>query len=218
MHACTHDKSHTIFRTHSDAHHSVNTLQLYYNSIMKICDILQRDITFQRCSLKCGHWSMTAVQMASIPPNCEPMPSMSIIKKNRIAHKCGIGIRSTASGYAMKAKPGPDWTTSATGTFRLCAIKPIIEKTAKPAKIAVKTFVADTTNVSMWQLCLNCNDDVVNNWVMSSACDENMQAVKKQQKISWKMMEEALLRTNTNKNTRSTRKPRFRGLATQIES
>lgn len=117
---------------------------------------MRANFTFQWWPLKCGHWSMTAVQMASIPPNCEPMPSMNIIKKKSIAHKRGIGINSTASGYAMNARPGPDCTTSPTGTFRLCAIKPITENTAKPAKIAVNTFVADTINASIWQLLRNC--------------------------------------------------------------
>lgn len=73
-----------------------------------------------------------------------------------MAHKCGIGIKSTASGYAMNAKPGPFWTTSDTCTSKLWAINPITENTAKPANIAVNTFVNDTTTVSEWQLFLNC--------------------------------------------------------------
>lgn len=99
---------------------------------------------------------MTAVQMASMPPNCEPMPSTNIIKKKTIAHKCRSGINSTASGYAMNARPGPCCTVSATGTSKLCAMKPMIENTAKPAKIAVNTFVNDTTMASVCELFLNC--------------------------------------------------------------
>lgn len=84
-----------------------------------------------------------------MPPNCDPMPRINIIKKNEMAQKCCSGIRRTASGYAMNASPGPDWTTSGTSTSKLCAIKPVIEKTAKPAYIAVNTFVSDTTSVSV---------------------------------------------------------------------
>lgn len=98
---------------------------------------------------------MIAVHNASMPPNCEPMPKMNIIKKNETAHKCGNGIISTASGYAINAKPGPDCTTSATSTSKFCAMKPIIENTAKPANIAVNALVSDTITVSKWQLFLN---------------------------------------------------------------
>lgn len=90
-----------------------------------------------------------AVQIASMPPNCDPMPRINIIKKNSMAHKCGNGIKSTASGYAINARPGPDCTTSATGTSILCAINPSIANTAKPANMAVNTFVADIINVSL---------------------------------------------------------------------
>ena len=46
----------------------------------------------------------------------DPKPRINIMKKKRIAHSCGNGIKSTASGYVMKVNPGPDATTSSTGT------------------------------------------------------------------------------------------------------
>lgn len=50
---------------------------------------------------RCGHFSVTARHSASMPPNCDPMPNINIITKNRTAHNCGNGINSTASGYAL---------------------------------------------------------------------------------------------------------------------
>ena len=35
------------------------------------------------------------------------IPSRRSMKKNKMAHKVEIGIWQTASGYAMKARPGP---------------------------------------------------------------------------------------------------------------
>lgn len=58
-------------------------------------------VTRQWWSIRCGHLSVIARHNASIPPNCEPMPNINIITKNKIAHSCGNGISSTASGYAI---------------------------------------------------------------------------------------------------------------------
>lgn len=57
----------------------------------------------------------------------------------------------------MKASPGPDSTTSDTGTSMLWAIKPSTAKTENPAYIQVNTLVNDTKTASVWQLFLYCN-------------------------------------------------------------
>lgn len=55
----------------------------------------------------------------------------------------------------MNANPGPFCTTSETSTCKLFAMNPSIPNTANPQKMAVKTFINDTTSVSEWQLFLN---------------------------------------------------------------
>jgi hypothetical protein len=69
--------------------------------------------------------------------------------KNRIAQSWGRGMRSTASGYVMNARPGPDETTSFTDTPLSLARKPSMAKTTKPAKMAVSVFATDTMNASL---------------------------------------------------------------------
>lgn len=77
------------------------------------------------------------------------MPRVKSMIKNRIAQSWGRGMRSTASGYVMKARPGPDETTSFTDTPLSLARKPSIANTTKPANIAVSMFVTDTKNASL---------------------------------------------------------------------
>jgi hypothetical protein len=77
------------------------------------------------------------------------MPRVKSMIKNRIAQSRGRGMRSTASGYVMKARPGPDETTSFTDTPLSLARKPSIANTTKPANIAVSMFVTDTKNASL---------------------------------------------------------------------
>lgn len=55
----------------------------------------------------------------------------------------------------INARPGPLCTTSETSICRLFAMNPSMPNTAKPQKMAVNTFMSDTTSVSVWQLFLN---------------------------------------------------------------
>lgn len=87
---------------------------------------------------------MIDVLIIWIPPNCDPRPRINIMMKNKIAHNCGRGIKSTASGYVIKVNPGPDATTVSIGTFMLFDKNPKIAKTTNPANTAVPKFVKDT--------------------------------------------------------------------------
>lgn len=87
------------------------------------------------------------------------MPNMNIIMKNNTAHSCGNGMRSTASGYAINASPGPCVTTSWISTPIECAMKPKMAKIEKPAKTAVKALVIETATASKWELLLKLLND-----------------------------------------------------------
>ena len=76
--------------------------------------------------------SVVAVIIASIPTKQESNPKSRTMKKKHTAQNCGQGMRATARGYAMKAKPGPDSATSAIGRPRSWAMKPRMEKMANP--------------------------------------------------------------------------------------
>ena len=79
-----------------------------------------------------------------------PSPSTKSMKKNKTAQSCGmVGMRRMASGYTMKASPGPSLTTSVTATPCWAARKPITVNTAKPANTAVKRLVTDTMMASL---------------------------------------------------------------------
>lgn len=77
------------------------------------------------------------------------MPRVKSMMKNRRAQSWGRGMRRTASGYVMKARPGPDETTSFTDTPLSFARKPSIANTTKPANIAVSMFATDTKIASL---------------------------------------------------------------------
>lgn len=77
------------------------------------------------------------------------MPRMKSMKKNRIAQRFGSGIRTTASGYAMKANPGPLWTTSLIGICIWLARKPSTGNSTKPANTDVSRFVMVTKTASL---------------------------------------------------------------------
>ena len=68
---------------------------------------------------------------------CEPNPSKTSMKKKTAANNCPAGNVVTASGYMMKASPGPPVATCEMSTFRSCATEPMYEKRTKPAKMLV---------------------------------------------------------------------------------
>lgn len=78
-----------------------------------------------------------------------PRPRMNNMTKNRTAQTLGIGIRTTASGYAIKARPAPLWITSSIGTPIWRARNPMMEKITNPAKIDVSRFVRVTKSASL---------------------------------------------------------------------
>ena len=63
-----------------------------------------------------------------------PTPSVKSIRKKRTEKSCGTKSNlAIASGYEMKASPGPLFTTSCTGTFNSAARLPRIENIVNPA-------------------------------------------------------------------------------------
>lgn len=78
-----------------------------------------------------------------------PMPRMNSMTKNNTAQRLGNGIRATASGYAMKARPAPLLITSSIGMPIWRARNPIMEKITNPAKIDVARFVNVTIIASL---------------------------------------------------------------------
>lgn len=77
------------------------------------------------------------------------MPRMKSMKKNRTAQRFGRGIRTTASGYAMKANPAPLWTTSLIGICISFAKNPRMENITKPANSEVSRLVKVTKIASL---------------------------------------------------------------------
>lgn len=77
------------------------------------------------------------------------MPRMNSMTKNNTAQRLGNGIRATASGYAMKARPAPLLITSSIGMPIWRARNPIMEKITNPAKIDVARFVNVTIIASL---------------------------------------------------------------------
>ena len=59
------------------------------------------------------NWSQTAEITVSKAPNMEPSARVINIRKNRAEKKLEPNILVTASGYAIKARPGPPFTTYA---------------------------------------------------------------------------------------------------------
>ena len=107
------------------------------------------------CLLVVGHWSMIAEVTASVIPNCVSSPSVRIMVKKRKDHKGANGNSAKAAGYAINVRPGPELTTSPTGTPKLCAMKPTMEKITKPEKTEVAQLETLTTRASRRQLLEN---------------------------------------------------------------
>ena len=55
-----------------------------------------------------GNSSVKALRTHSIMENCEPKPRVSIMMKKKTDHSGATGIFDSASGYTMKARPGPE--------------------------------------------------------------------------------------------------------------
>lgn len=66
------------------------------------------------------------------------IPSVNNIRKNKIAQNGPPGKFAAASGYVIKARPGPAANTLSTPDFVMFAINPMMPKTAKPAIKLVK--------------------------------------------------------------------------------
>ena len=64
-------------------------------------------------------------------------------------HSGGNGILATAAGYAIKANPDPESTTSLTSTPISLAMKPNMLKMTKPAKTEVAQFAVATIIASL---------------------------------------------------------------------
>ena len=79
----------------------------------------------------------------------ESIPNVMSIEKNKMDHRGGIGILATAAGYAMKARPDPESTTSVTGTLISEAMKPRILKMTKPAKTDVMQLAMEIIIASL---------------------------------------------------------------------
>ena len=69
--------------------------------------------------------------------------------KKRIAHNGEMGSLVTRSGYAIKARPVPPFTTSLTSTPNSFAKNPRIENIANPAKTDVRQLPKHTIIVSL---------------------------------------------------------------------
>ena len=92
---------------------------------------------------------MMAVVKVSTKANMESRPRVSSMAKNRNDHNGETGILDTASGYAMKAKAGPLFTTSFTSCPVCSAINPKIEKITKPANTDVPQLMKETKRASL---------------------------------------------------------------------
>ena len=77
---------------------------------------------------------------------------MSIRKKRR--EKIGLaGMRDIASGYVIKAKPGPDALAYfSTDSLDTLARKPMVANTANPAKMPVKQSHDTTMHICLEEL------------------------------------------------------------------
>ena len=77
------------------------------------------------------------------------LPSVNNMAKKRIAHNGEMGSLVTRSGYAMKARPVPPFTTSFTSTPNSFARNPRIENIANPANTDVRQLPKHTIIVSL---------------------------------------------------------------------
>jgi hypothetical protein len=77
------------------------------------------------------------------------MPSVKSIRKNKTAQIGPTGKFDAASGYVIKASPVPPANTLLTPLLVTFAIKPIIPKTANPAKKLVKQSTHVSTIASL---------------------------------------------------------------------
>ena len=68
--------------------------------------------------LRAGNWSWRMVTTVSVVEIWVPKPSRSSIRKKSTAQTGDTGILVTASGYAMKARPGP-WVTTSWSIFKI---------------------------------------------------------------------------------------------------
>ncbi|TNN74452.1 hypothetical protein EYF80_015232 [Liparis tanakae] len=90
--------------------------------------------------------STTAVTSVSSRQNCgSRSPSRMSMKKNSRDQSGEMGSSAT------KARPGPWSATSDTGTSRLCAMKPKMEKMTKPAYTLVAQLVMLMMMLSLYQ-------------------------------------------------------------------
>ena len=85
-------------------------------------------------SRKTGHWSHKAVITVSNAPKIDPSARNINIAKNNAAKRFELGNFVTISGYATKASPTSDLTTSKTFLPDSCAIYPKILKTTLSKK------------------------------------------------------------------------------------
>ena len=76
--------------------------------------------------------------MASQLPQTDEMANKVNMKKNINENRGLTAIALTASGYTMKAKPGPASTTLSMAIPFLSAIKPNVPKTTNPVNIQIK--------------------------------------------------------------------------------
>ena len=115
------------------------------------------------------NWSQTAEITVSNAPKIDPNASVMSMRKNKEEKKLDPTILVTTSGQAMKANPGPPFTTYvlnqvvsikgtqinnsmlmiayhfklftfSTSTFVACAMNPKIENTTSPQNMEVKQF------------------------------------------------------------------------------
>ena len=99
---------------------------------IKNAKVQEQTITQTRFVRSHGISSRTAEIIASQDPHTEEIAKRHSIKKNMNENNGLIAIALTASGYTMKAKPGPASTTSSIGIPFLLAMKPTVPKTTSP--------------------------------------------------------------------------------------
>lgn len=93
--------------------------------------------------MSCNHWLRW--RAINVNRTCVSRPIRKSVPKNTADHTLLSGSIASASGYTMKARPGPDVMTSATSMPEWCDMKPRTEKTTRPARKLVTPLMRGTT-------------------------------------------------------------------------